>query len=53
MARPTLQKIEADKAKPRIDFYLAGGSRPVYISRWILTGIVVVIWLVLWWRGGA
>jgi hypothetical protein len=51
MERPTPQEIEAAKAKDRIDFYLAGGSRPVYISRWVLTGILVVIWLVLWSRG--
>ena len=51
MERPTPQQIETEKAKNRIDFYLAGGSRLVYISRWVLTGIVVVIWLVLWSRG--
>jgi len=51
MERPTLQEIETAKAKHRIDFYLAGGSRLVYISRWFLSGIVIVIWLVLWLRG--
>ncbi len=33
MERPTVQETEAYKAKNRINFYLAGGSRPVYISR--------------------
>jgi hypothetical protein len=51
MNRSTVQDLEAYKAKSRIDFYLAGGSRLVYISRWIVSGIVIVFWLAIWWRG--
>lgn len=47
----TLQKIEEYKAKERIKFYLAGGSRPVFIGRNIIAGVVAVIWAFLWWRG--
>jgi hypothetical protein len=51
MNRPTVQDMEAEKVKTRILFYLADGSRLVYISRWVVTGIVIVIWLGIWWRG--
>jgi len=51
MDQPNRQEVEAVKAKKRIDFYLAGGSRAVYISRWVVSAILVVFWLVLWWRG--
>ena len=51
MNRPTMQEIEAYKANARIKFYLAGGSLPVFISRGIVGGIVIVISLLLWWRG--
>ena len=47
----TKQEIEAYKANQRIQYYLAGGSRPVFISRGILAGILLVIWVVLWWQG--
>ena len=46
----TLQAMEARKAKDRIQFYLAGGSRPVFVSRWVLSAVLIVIWFVLWWR---
>jgi len=49
--RLSIQDLEAHKAQERIDFYLAGGSRPVYISRWVLSGILIVTWVVLWLRG--
>ena len=51
MDLPRKQIIEAYKATERIKFYLAGGSRPVFVSRGILAGIVLVAWLVLWWQG--
>jgi len=51
MDLPRKQIIEAYKANERIKFYLAGGSRPVFVSRGILAGIVLVAWLVLWWQG--
>jgi len=47
----TPQRRETDKANSRIEFYLAGGSRPVYVSRWVVTAIVIAFWLVIWWRG--
>ena len=51
MNRPTKQEIEAYKAGERIKFYLAGGSRPVFISRGVLAGIVLLAWIILWWQG--
>ena len=50
-ARPTQQEIEVRKAQKRIDDYIAGGSRPVLISRGIIGGFLVVMWVVLWWQG--
>jgi hypothetical protein len=51
MAQFSKPEIEAYKAKQRIKFYLAGGSRPVFISRGILSAVLVVCWLVIWWQG--
>ena len=51
MERANRQEIEAVKAKKRVDFYLAGGSRIVYASRWVVSAILVLFWLVIWWRG--
>jgi len=51
MKRPTAQDVEVEKAKSRIEFYLAGGSRLVYVSRWVVSGIVIVFWIAIWWRG--
>ena len=51
MGRPMKQETEARKANQRISYYLAGGSRLVYVSRAILAGILIVIWIVLWWQG--
>jgi hypothetical protein len=48
--RRTLQQREIAKANSRINFYLAGGSRLVYVSRWVVTAIVIVFWLAIWWR---
>jgi len=31
--------------------HLAGGARVVYVSRGIVTGILILIWIVLWWQG--
>ena len=50
MALISRHEIEAHKANRRIQFYLAGGSRPVYISRGIMFALVVVCWLVIWWQ---
>ena len=51
MARPTKQEIEARKANKRINIYLAGGSRPVLISRAVVGGFLIAIRVVLWWQG--
>jgi hypothetical protein len=48
---PTLPERETAKAQSRIDFYLSGGSRLVYLSRWLVSAIVIVFWLAIWWRG--
>jgi hypothetical protein len=48
---PTPQKLEADKAKTRIEFYLTGGSQLVYASRWVVSGIVIAFWFAIWLRG--
>jgi hypothetical protein len=50
MDRPTMQEIEALKAIERISYYLGGGSLPVYICRGVIAGVLVVIWIVLWWQ---
>ncbi len=50
-AQPTQEEIEVRKAQKRIDVYIAGGSRPVLISRGIVGGFLIVIWVVLWWQG--
>ncbi len=49
--RLTKQEIEPLKANKRINAYLAGGSRPVLISRGIVGGLLLLICVVLWWQG--
>jgi len=51
MAQISSPEIEAYKANRRIQHYLAGGSRPVFLSRVILTALLAVCWLVIWWQG--
>jgi hypothetical protein len=51
MHQPTQQEIEARKAIERINYYLEGGSRLVYISRGILAGLIVLILVLLLSRG--
>jgi hypothetical protein len=45
-----LQQIEARKANDRINYYLTGGSRPVFVFRGVLAGLLIIIWVVLWWQ---
>ncbi len=51
MGQPTQQEIEARKASKRVKDYIAGGSRLVLISRPVVGGLIIVIWIVLWWKG--
>ncbi len=51
MDRPARQEIELRKANKRIHAYLAGGSRPVLISRAVVGALIVVIRIILWWQG--
>ena len=48
--RQTKQETEPRKANKRINAYLAGGSRPVLISRGVVGVLLIVIWVVLWWQ---
>jgi len=47
----TLQEIEASKAKDKINYYLAGGSRPVFVCRGIVAALLFIIWVILMWHG--
>jgi len=47
----TLQEIEAIKAKNKINDYLSGGSRANLFCRGIVAGLLLIIWVVLLWRG--
>lgn len=51
MDKPTRQDVEAVKAQTRIDFYLKGGSRSVYISRWVVSALLVLFLIAIWWHG--
>lgn len=51
MDQETWRDFEAFKAQTRINFYLTGGSRPVYVSRWVVSAIVAVFWLAVWLSG--
>jgi hypothetical protein len=51
MAGPTIQEIEARKARERINAYLTGCSGLALISRAIIAGLLLVILITLWWRG--
>ena len=51
MAQPTTQEIEGHQANKRVKEYLDGGSRIVLISRGFVGGLIIVIWIVLWWLG--
>ena len=51
MGKPTRQDVEAVKAQTRIDFYLKGGSRSVYVSRWVVSAILALFLIAIWWHG--
>ena len=50
MSTHRVQQRELRNAQRRINFYLTGGARPVFVSRNILSGLLMVFWLIIWFR---
>jgi hypothetical protein len=51
VAPPTTQEIETRKANKTAKKYMTAGSPPVLMSRAVVGGLIIVIWIVLWWKG--